>query len=357
MAPPHNQDGTINIQKFQEIVDYLIPKGYNYFETGTVYMNGECEKAFKECISSKYPRDAYAISNKLSLQHLQDIENVFNEQLISCGVDYFDVYLLHSISRLSYDDYMQAQAFQKILNFKNQGKIKHFGISFHDSAEYLEEILIKHPEIELVQIQFNYLDYDDETIQSKLIYDICCKYHKKIIVMKPNKGRLLASLPPPAHSLLQNFNNGEYSDASYAFRFINQFNNIFMILSCVQSVQEAQDNINTIENAPLLTEEELNILQKIKIIIKDNYQIPCVECGYCIMYCPFYNNIPNVIKILNRRRNNRDISNEEFYSNYYKKDLEINCCGCGRCTKICPQKLPVMELITVYKQNIEFCQN
>lgn len=348
MAPPFIDDETVDIPKFQQLVDYLIPKGYNYFETGRPYMEGACEKAFKECISSKYPRESYAISNKLSPQNLYNIEETFQSQLETCGVDYFDVYLMHGQDWTSYIEYKQAGAYNKILEYKKQGKIKHFGISFHDNAQVLEAILIAEPEIEIVQIQFNYFDYEDDVIQSKLLYEVCSKYNKKIIVMKPNRGPFLSRLPSSVRNLVQEVNYNNYSDASYAFRFVKEFKNIWMILTCVRSLEEAADNINTMENLPPLNSAEKEMLYKITLVLRNNMNIPCVQCGYCITYCPLKNNIPELIQIMNLRRQYYKISDDMFYNNI---NLNINCLECGQCTKICPQKIPVMELITRFKNS------
>lgn len=346
--PPYINDFTVDIPKFQELVDYLMPRGYNYFETGHFYMDGACERAFKECVSSKYPRDSYVISNKLSYMFLDNIENTFYDQLEACGVDYFDVYLMHAQSEREYYNYKKAGAYNKILEFKKQGKIKHFGISFHDNAKALEKILLNEPEIEIVQIQFNYYDYNDPIIQSRQIYEICCKYNKKIVVMKPNRGYFLAHLPEPAHDILSQINTNNYSEASYAFRFIKGFENIWMILSCVRNLEELKDNINTMENLPLLNQLELDILEKINLIIKDNINIPCSKCNYCLFNCPCHNNIPNIITIINEQRcSGKNV--KEFFTQYDKNIFNIDCKKCNQCTLSCPQKLPIMGIINLFK--------
>ena len=213
-------DGEVDYAEMNRMVDLFLAKGFNYFDTAHGYLGGKSETALRECLVKRYPRECYILTNKLTnfyFEQAEDVRPLFASQLAACGVDYFDFYLMHAQSEEIFAKFKRCRAYETALELKAEGKIRHFGISFHDQADVLERILQEYPQIEVVQIQFNYVDYDDAAVQSEACYDICCRYGKPVIVMEPCKGGSLVNLPEDADIVLKALNGG--SNASYAIRY------------------------------------------------------------------------------------------------------------------------------------------
>ncbi len=221
------------------MVDAFLDAGFNYFDTAHGYIQGRSETALRECLTSRYPRDRYILTNKLTGNFFKteaDIRPFFESQLQACGVEYFDYYLMHAQGAGNYGHYRACRAYETAFTLKAEGKVRHVGISFHDRAEVLEQILTDYPEIEVVQIQFNYVDYDDTAVQSRKCYDVCVKHGKPVIVMEPVKGGNLVNLPEDAKAVLDGLHGG--SPASYAIRFAASFPGIEMVLSGMSSLEQ-----------------------------------------------------------------------------------------------------------------------
>ena len=212
------KDGEVDIGQFSQMVDEFLDAGFNYFDTAHGYLGGKSETALREGLTSRYPRDRYILTDKLTnffFKKEEDIRPLFEQQLKACGVDYFDFYLMHAQGRENFAFFKKCRAYETALALKEEGKIRHFGISFHDTAEVLEQILTEYPQIEIVQIQFNYVDYDDPAVQSRRLMEVCAKYGKPVIVMEPVKGGSLIRLPEKAQQIYDSVGNG-LSNASYA---------------------------------------------------------------------------------------------------------------------------------------------
>ena len=221
------KNGEVDHEELTKMVDTFMERGFNYFDTAHGYVGGKSEIALRECLTSRYPREAYVLTDKLSTHHFnrqEDIRPLFESQLAACGVEYFDFYLMHAQDRNIFEKFKKCRAYETALEFLAEGKIKHFGISFHDRAEVLEQILTEYPQIEVVQIQFNYVDYEDEAVESRKVYEVCEKHGKPVIVKEPVKGGSLVNLPPDAQKILDDLHGG--SNASYAIRFAASFPNI-----------------------------------------------------------------------------------------------------------------------------------
>ena len=191
--------------EFKKMIDVFFEAGFNYFDTAHGYLMGQSEKAIRRCLTSRFPREKYILTDKLTENYFkkqEDIRPFFESQLKACGVDYFDFYLMHAQGATNYEKYKACRAYETAFELKAEGKIRHVGISFHDTAEYLDKILTEYPQIEVVQIQFNYLDYDDPAVQSRRVYDVCVKHNKPVLVMEPVKGGNLVNLPKEALALL-----------------------------------------------------------------------------------------------------------------------------------------------------------
>lgn len=252
------KDGEVDIAQTCQMVDAFLENGFNYFDTAHGYIGERSEKALKTCLTSRYPRDSYILTDKRTAHYFnkeEDIRPLFESQLEACGVDYFDFYLMHAQGKGNFEHFKKCHAYETALKFKEEGKIRHFGISFHDKAEVLEQILTEYPQVEVVQIQFNYLDYDDPAVESRKVYEVCRKYNKPVIVMEPVKGGNLVNLPEAAQAVLDELHGG--SNASYAIRFAAGFEGMLMVLSGMSSMEQMEDNISYMKDFKPLSEEEL----------------------------------------------------------------------------------------------------
>ena len=331
----------VDIEESTRMVDEFMARGFNYFDTAHGYIEGKSELALKECLTKRYPRERYILTNKLTdnfFDKQEDIRPTIMAQLEACGVEYFDFYLMHSQHAGNYPKYQACKAYETALEFKEEGLIKHLGISFHDSAEFLDKILTEHPEIEVVQIQFNYLDYEDPVNQSRLCYEVCRKHNKPIIIMEPVRGGSLVNLPKAGRELITSMGDG--SAASYAIRFAASYPGIMMVLSGMSNMEQMQDNLNHMENFIPLTEEEKNILFKVADIIKAEKRIPCTACGYCVKGCPKGIQIPQLFKAYNEHRG-------------YDESKASDCIKCKQCEKVCPQHLDITGLLEVVAKELD----
>ncbi|MBQ3001641.1 MAG: aldo/keto reductase [Bacilli bacterium] len=355
MRLPMN-NGEVNLEEFQKMVDYFLENGFNYFDTATGYLNGLSELALKSCLTSKYPRDKYFFVNKLSPSFFEthdDLEPYFNKQLESCGVEYFDLYLMHAQNANLFKKYQAARAYEFALEKKALGKVKHFGISFHDTPEVLDNILTSYPEIEVVQLQFNYLDYENPNVQSKRCYEVCVKHNKKVIVMEPVKGGTLVNLTKAAQDILTSHTTS--SNAGFAIRFAASFENVKMVLSGMSNFEQVVDNINHMKEFKPLSQEEFQAAWDVVEILKKEKRIACTECRYCVDGCPKKILIPDLFKCYN----NKNLYNDWNSSYYYNKVLTVDnglassCIKCGKCEQSCPQHLPIRELLESVAEKFE----
>lgn len=344
MRPPMNGE-LVDYEQFSKMIDHYLENGFNYFDTASVYLNGESENALKKCLTSRYPREKYLLTNKCSgvlFKKEEDLEPMFNKQLEACGVDYFDIYLMHAQSAGSFEKYKSARAYEFAFKKKEEGKVKHVGISFHDSADVLEKILIEYPQIEVVQIQFNYLDYLDSGIQSKLCYEVCRKYNKPVLIMEPVKGGTLVKLPEKARKVFDDL--GSLSYASYAIRFAASFEGVISVLSGMSNFEQLEDNVSYMKEFKELNDVEKDAINKVVEIYSEQQYIKCTACRYCVDGCPMKIKIPDLFACYNQ---NSMFGGGGWY--YYLHTANggkaSSCIECGKCEKICPQKLPIRELL------------
>ena len=336
----------VDLVELSKMVDVFMERGFTYFDTAKVYIQGKSELAIKECLVKRYPRESYIIADKLSgwcMKKPEEVIPFFNSQLESLGVDYIDYYLLHAYSERRIQEYEGINAIEQCLKLKEEGKIKHLGFSFHGSAAYLDEFLTLHPEFEFVQIQFNYLDYDSYNVQSRLCYEVCRKHKKDIMIMEPVKGGELVKLPQEANEILKAFNNG--SNASYAIRFAASYEGVVMVLSGMSNMEQMLDNLSYMEEFVPLNEKEMEACFKVADIIKKNNLIACTGCKYCVDGCPKKIMIPSIFAIKNAK-----ILNENYDPNAYSQLVltsgkASDCIKCGKCEIECPQHLPIREYL------------
>ena len=349
MRLPEN-DGVIDHEQVCRMVDDYMKAGMNYFDTAYVYHGGKSEVAAREALVKRYPRDSFMIATKLpawEIKKEEDVERIFNEQLERAGVDYFDFYLLHSIEDGSnYDTYEKYDCFSWGLKKKEEGKIKHIGFSYHGSPELLVQVLDKHPEMEFVQIQLNYLDRTNPVVRSQELYDILLERNIPIIVMEPIRGGMLASFTPEIEEKMKKV-QPDKSIASWALRFVGSLPGVMTILSGMSSEDQMKDNIGTFTNFEPMTSEEFAIVDEVTSDILSVPQIGCTACKYCCDGCPMQISIPDVFRTINTlRRYPDDWRSKNFYSGVAQRGGKASdCIGCGQCEGVCPQHLPIIELL------------
>ncbi len=336
------KNGDVDHDEFRKMIDIFLENGFNYFDTARMYFDGKSEIALRECLTSRYPRDAYVLTNKLSpntFKCREDIRPVFESQLQACGVEYFDFYLMHTQTSGNYGHYKNNGAYEEAFRLKEEGKVRHVGISFHDSAAFLDKILTENPGVEVVQLQFNYVDYEDDRVQSRLCYEVCQKHNKPVIVMEPVRGGQLVNMPEEMAKIIDGMGGG--SRASYALRFAASFPNVIMVLSGMGNMDMVNDNIRTMKDFKPLNEWELAQLKKAAEIYWCVEQIPCTGCRYCVDGCPKEIKIPDLFAASNAAKNAGVALNVDEVAGGKPTD----CVWCGKCEKICPQILPIRELL------------
>ena len=347
MRLPMNGD-QVDIAETTRMVDEFLAQGFNYFDTAHGYIGGKSELALKECLTSRYPREAYSLTDKLTDSYFKtetDIRPFFESQLEACGVDYFDFYLMHSQNADNFKKFKACRAYETAFALKAEGRIRHVGLSFHDRAEVLDQILTEYPQIEVVQIQFNYLDYDDIAVQSRKCYEVCRKHGKPVLVMEPVKGGSLVNLPEEAKKVLDDLHGG--SPASYAIRFAAGFPGMMMVLSGMSDLEQMKDNLSYMRDFKPLNETELAAVNKVQEIFHKMNMIPCTACRYCVEGCPKQISIPDLFAIMNIKQLHHDWNADYYYEEVHTAPgrRASDCLKCGKCEKICPQHLPIRELL------------
>jgi len=349
MRLPTLEGSEVDTALFSKMVDKFIAEGFNYFDTAHGYVGGKSETALRDCLTSRYPRDKYILTDKLSTHHFnseEEIRPLFESELAACGVDYFDFYLMHAQDANIFAKFKKCRAYETALQLKGEGKIKHFGISFHDRAAVLEQILTEYPQIEVVQIQFNYADYEDPSVESRKVYEVAEKHGKPVIVMEPVKGGSLVNLPEDAQKVLDGLNSS-MSNASYAIRFAAGFDNIMMVLSGMGNMEMVEDNTSYMKDFQPLTAGERAAVEKVTEIFRSQNLIPCTACRYCMEECPKGIHIPDLFALLNAKKCFGNWNTDYYYNNIHTSEgtKARDCLKCGKCEKICPQHLEIRKLL------------
>ncbi len=336
----------VDYAEFSRMIEAFFDAGFNYFDTAHGYLSGKSEIALRDCLTSKYPREKYLLANKLTGSYFEkeeDIRPFFESQLALCGVDYFDFYLMHAQNARNFEKFKACRAYEIAKELKDEGKIRHVGLSFHDSAEVLDKILTEKPFVEFVQIQFNYLDFESVSVQSRLCYEVCRKHNKPVIVMEPVKGGSLIKLPEKAQAVINELNGG--SNASYAIRFAASFEGMFMVLSGMSNMEQMADNLSFMKDFKKLGYTEFKALDKVCTYIREQHLIACTACRYCIEGCPKQISIPDLFSAVNAQKRGEPDAEKTYIALTENGGKASDCIRCGKCEKICPQKLPVRTLL------------
>ncbi|MCR5655555.1 MAG: aldo/keto reductase [Lachnospiraceae bacterium] len=344
------KEGVIDMEQVCTMVDHYMKTDKRYFDTAYVYHGGKSETAAREALVKRYPRDSFMLATKLPAWEIRkesDIEKIFEEQLERAGVDYFDYYLLHSIEEgNNYDVYVKYDCFKWGVQKKAEGKIRHFGFSFHGSPELLEEILDAHPEVEFVQIQLNYLDRTNPVVRSQRLYEILHERNIPIIVMEPVRGGMLANLGDEIDAKFKAARPDD-SVASWALRYVASLPGVMTVLSGMSNEEQVLDNIKTFTDFEPVTDAEMTIINEVTEQILSIPQIGCTACKYCTPGCPMQISIPDVFRTINTlRRYPDDWRSKNFYAGLIARSGKASdCIACGQCEGVCPQHLPIIELL------------
>ena len=348
-----NDDASIDLEHAKRMVDLFLQRGFTYFDTAIMYHNCASQRAAKEILVDRYPRERFTLATKLHSSYFHsfaDRDRVFREQLEQTGAGYFDYYLIHGVEASNYPKYEQFDCFNWVLEKKAQGLVRHAGFSFHDTPELLDEILTKYPALEFVQIQLNYLDWESENVQSRAVYEVAVKHHKPVVVMEPVKGGTLAKVPESVETLFRSADPA-MSVPSWAIRFAASLENVMVVLSGMSSLEQMEDNTGFMQDFRPLTAQETALTHQAADLINGKITVPCTGCSYCTEGCPQSIPIPKYFSLYNEdmREHLSEKGGTASESLYEKLACSFgrasDCIACGQCESVCPQHLPIIRLL------------
>ena len=351
--------GSVDTKALCAMVDAFLARGFTYFDTAYMYHDYKSENFMKDALVARHPRASFQVADKLPVWNLKEEgqqERYFEEQLNKCGVDFFDSYMIHNLTASYYEIAQRFSTFEYLESQKTAGRIKRMGFSFHDTADVLDRILTDHPEVDFVQLQLNYLDWENKNIQSGLCHQVARKHGKPIVVMEPLKGGTLVKLPPEVKSLFLASRPG-LSLASWGIRFAASQEGVEIVLSGMSNMEQLLNNTSYMRDFEPMSKEELELTHRAAEIILASTLISCTTCGYCVEGCPINIPIPNYFTLYNEDKQDLN-SGSSIHVDYYKSRFPSHgragdCIACGQCEQHCPQHLPIIEWLKKVSENFD----
>ena len=357
MRLPKLADGSIDVPQVSVMADKFIAAGGTYFDTAYVYDGGQSEAAFKAAVADRFPRDAYTLATKLNVNAavVKDEASAKGQLFTSLertGAGYFDFYLLHALQRSNVEKYEAYGLWDFVREQKEKGLIRHWGFSFHADPALLEDLLTKHPDVEFVQLQINYADWENPGVASRRNWEICKAHGKPVVIMEPVKGGILADPIPEVKAIYDREGSGR-SYASWALRYAASLDNILAVLSGMSDVRQMEDNLESIKDIPL-KEKDYELIRLAQEAINADKSIACTACHYCTEGCPMGIPIPEIFNVVNRRKGSPEFRTLREYSIVTQdKGKAGDCVACGQCEGQCPQHLPIIDLLQKCRQELE----
>lgn len=349
MRLPKLAGGEIDIEQTKQMVDMFMKAGLTYFDTAYVYDGGESEKAAKAALIDRYPRDSFTLCTKLcawmGATDEESAKQQFYTSLERTGAGYFDYYLLHALQRSNYKVYDEYHIWDFVKEQKAKGLIKHYGFSFHADPELLEELLTDHPDVDFVQLQINYADWENPGVESRRCYEIARKHGKSVTIMEPVKGGALADPVSGVQKILKEA-DPDASFASWAIRYAASLDGIITVLSGMSNIAQMEDNLSYMTDFKPLSDEEQAVIRRAQAVLNGDDSIPCTACHYCTDGCPMNIPIPEIFTIKNRQRGNEAFRGRREYTIATTgKGKASDCIACGQCENACPQQLNVITYL------------
>jgi predicted aldo/keto reductase-like oxidoreductase len=343
-------DGEVDIEQVKEMVDLFMAKGFTYFDTAYGYGGGKSEAAIKTALVDRYPRDSFQLATKLPAwagpQTAEEAKQMFWTSLERTGAGYFDFYLLHNCGGGRTAKFDEFGIWDYVREQKEKGLVRHMGFSFHDTADELDKILTAHPDMEFVQLQINYGDWESSSVQSRKCYEVALKHNKPVIIMEPVKGGTLANLPDRVGNIFKEA-DPSLPQASWAIRFAASLPNVITVLSGMSTTEQMKSNLSYMESFKPLDAAEKAVVEKVRKALTDIPQVPCTSCAYCVKGCPQGIHIPQFFDAMNRYLVYEDLNAAKFgykmEQNFFGSAAASACIACGACESVCPQKIQIID--------------
>ena len=350
MRLPKLENGEIDLDQVKKMVDLFMAAGQTYFDTAYVYDGGKSEEAARKALVERYDRSSFTLCTKLNAwmgaHDEESAKQQFFTSLKRTGAGYFDYYLLHALQPSNYHLYEDWHLWDFVKEQKAKGLIRHWGFSFHATPEILEEVLEKHPDAELVQLQINYADWESEKVAARKCYEIARRHGKSIVVMEPIKGGALANPQPDVAALFKEA-APQSSAASWAIRYAASLDGIITVLSGMSNLAQMRDNLSYMKDFQPLSDEEQAVIRKAQALLGAAKSIPCTACHYCTPGCPMNIPIPAIFSARNRQLVGGQLlrGKADYDAATAERGKAKDCIGCGQCESACPQQLSVMTLL------------
>lgn len=351
MRLPTLADGSIDMRQVQEMVDLYLSRGFCYFDTAFGYHKQKSEAALRDALVRRYPRQNYLLATKLpawkhTVRSADDAKAMFYTQMERLQSEWIDYYLFQNMGENRTAAFDQFHLWDFIADLKRQGLIHHFGVSVHDKADHVDFLLQEHPEIEFVQLQINFADWEDPAVQSRKCYEVAQTHGKPIVIMEPVKGGVLATLPPQAQAVFDQASITQ-SNAAWALRFAASLEQARVVLSGMSNIQQMKENLDLFDSMTAISEEEYTLLNRVQTVLSQIRYVSCTGCRYCCEDCPGKVKIPKIMTALNFQNvyNNRHMAEHYYFSNVFLEGNAGKCLECGQCESVCPQHLPIRKLL------------